>query len=476
MYKKSLSKDMFILLFANVLSLSTSLLMMLIFPNIMSVKEFGVWQLYLLFTLYFSYANFGVSDGVYVRYSKDETKNIYISLNFLFVLMLDLILILIILVFTELTGYSKTLILLYACISCILVAPKSVIVYHLQSIGFTSETSKLIIIEKLVFLVFLFISWIYYLLNTSGVNLLNIVIISDLISKCITLTIVFFKYRKMLFTKRNIQSKKMLLEIKKNIFAGIPLLFVGSTTLIIIGIIRISIERKFDIESFSIVSLMINLSTFLIVFISSISLIVFPIVNKKNNSEQKTMYKKISAILFPILILVFSLYPIISMFVQYFIPEYYVGIKYLVLLLPIAIYEGKLLIINSNFLKIKRREKAMAFINLTVIILSFLIYMIIMKFNLDIMSIVFCMVLLIFLKSILIEIFTVKILNIKFLNIIILENLIIIFNVVNFFVIKSIFFNYLLLCISIFVYWSLVSNKQFSKSIFKKIFSKTENM
>lgn len=404
MSKKALSKSLIYLISANIISVMVSGIILLIFPRLFSIAEFGIWQFYMLLNMYFSYAAFGLADGVYVRYSEKQNINKirYIGFHFWLIMMVDVLLI-ICLIFN--TDISKIKIMVLSGISCILVAPKSIIVYHLQSIGKTTETSFYIIIEKLIFVFLLFI---IYTINIH-VTIFSIVYV-DLLSKLVTIVCLIIKNPEKFKFRLNIKID-LLKEITENFKTGIPLVLIGTSTLFIIGIFRFVIEKKWGIESFSKASIMINFSSFLMIFISSISLIFFPLLR---NTELKTIsnkYNQVSKIVFFLMLLVLMVYYPIYILVQYLLPDYSDGLIFLPILLVITILDGKIIILNTNLLKIFRKEKKVFIYNLYLILLTIFMYLIILYFVNEIFYVFILMMIVILIKYILLEYEVQKILG-----------------------------------------------------------------
>ncbi|MEH7500412.1 hypothetical protein V7251_23495, partial [Cytobacillus firmus] len=61
---------------SNLVSLIVSTIVILIVPKLISVEEYGYWQLYLFYSSYIGFLHFGWNDGIYLRFGGAEYKNL----------------------------------------------------------------------------------------------------------------------------------------------------------------------------------------------------------------------------------------------------------------------------------------------------------------------------------------------------------------------------------------------------------------
>lgn len=409
-----MKKQIIYTIFSNLTSMLISLTTILILPKLIEIDEFGYWQMYVLFAAYFSYLSLGISDGIYIRYSSldnenDKSINRKIGFQFWFVFMIDFIFSLLLITFFILNnaGSSKVSIIIFACISCLLVVPKSLIIFFLQSKGKIVETSKLIIMEKMIFLL---CSIIIYVNDDLSIFSL---IWSDIISKILSLLLLFIKMPDVFkFEFKHI--KLDLIEVKKNIILGSSLLLIAVSSTAIIGIIRFSVEKRWGIEDFAKVSLALNIINFVIMFVNSMSLIIFPLLKEKGIKELKSIYLKIRIPIFIMLTFCYLLYIPLKFLLENYLTGYNDSIVYLKILFPIIILEGKSILILNLILKILREEKKMMKINTLVILCSALAYIAILYIDfMNINTSVTLILILICIKTYLTEIYLQKILRIN---------------------------------------------------------------
>ena len=54
---------------ANLISLAISVFMVMFVPKLLSVNDYGLWQLFLFYYSYLGFLHFGWEDGIYLRYA-----------------------------------------------------------------------------------------------------------------------------------------------------------------------------------------------------------------------------------------------------------------------------------------------------------------------------------------------------------------------------------------------------------------------
>lgn len=60
---------------ANLISLLISAFMVMFVPKLLSVNDYGLWQLFLFYYSYLGFLHFGWEDGIYLRYAGKSLRN-----------------------------------------------------------------------------------------------------------------------------------------------------------------------------------------------------------------------------------------------------------------------------------------------------------------------------------------------------------------------------------------------------------------
>ena len=356
---------------SNLVSLIISTLVVIIIPKLIGVKEYGYWQLYFFYTSYLGFFNVGWVEGIYLRYGGQEynelNKDLFTSQFWLFYLYIIITgsLILIYSLF-NMVDFDKQFILQMVSICLVVSIPRSFLLYVLQSTNRIGEYSKLTLYDRIIYCVVILIMLLF------GNREYKQLILADLIGKTVTFFGVLYFCKEIVFAKW-VPLKENFKEMLINISVGIKLLFANLASILIIGIIRFGIERSWGISVFGKVSLSLSVSNFLMLFINAIGIVLFPILKRTDVKKLSNIYEIMRTFLmvplFGILILYYPLKITLSMW----LPQYLDSLKYMALLFPMCVYEGKMALLINTYLKTLRKEKLMLIINSISLVISIII-------------------------------------------------------------------------------------------------------
>lgn len=416
---KKFFKNLSFAFIANLLSIVISTVLILIVPKFVSILDYGYWQLYIFYCSFISYMSFGLTDGAYLRYGgyryKDLHKPVFVS-QYWFLVLLNVFINFSLATFYALnfTDPNKSIVVFLTCLSGVLVVPRSLIVFMLQSTNRIKEYSITIILERVIY----FILVILFLLF--GIDEFQFLIISDVIGKLCSVIYACLISKELVFGKFE-SIKKSINEIWINISVGSKLLIANFASLLIIGIVRFFIESQWSIETFGKVSLALSISNMFMLFINSIGLILFPTLRRTSNDKLPVIYETMRTMIMVSLLGLLILYFPANIIFSSWLPQYAESFIYMVLLFPMCIFESKTQMLTNTYLKTLRKEKLMLLINLLTVVLSlgltFINVFLIKNLNLTVLSIT---ILLAF-RSIIAELYIEKTLKIKVKVDIILE-------------------------------------------------------
>ena len=368
---KDIIKNVYYSFSANLLSLLISLMTFLVVPKIISVTDYGAWQLYNFYLGFVGLFHFGWIDGIYLRYagrSYEELDKRMLAGQYYALAFLELIIGLssfCLAVNFAATEYAKNSLMIVS-IAGVFVILTTFTNFILQITNRIQEYAKLISYERLLFfsltMGYIFLGFKNYL----GLLFISLFVgfLSFLFSVYLIMEIVSFK----VYNLSNI-----LKEALTNINSGSKLMFANIASLLLLGIIRYGISQEWDIDTFGNVSLTLSISNFLMVFITSVSVVMFPIIKKLNQEQLPAIYvflrNGLSLILFGFLIFYYPLKTILSMW----LPQYAESLKYMAVLFPVCLFESKISLLVNTYLKSLRQEKLMLKINWMAVCFSLLL-------------------------------------------------------------------------------------------------------
>lgn len=368
---KSIIKKIYYSFSANIISLLISIISLIFLPKFMDIKSYGVWQLYLFYTSYLGFFHFGWIDGIYLRYGGYDfnklNKTIFTS-QFITLLITELMISLIglIAIYTVINDELLKQILIFTCCVLVPVIITTFANFILQITNQIKEYAILTLCGRILF----FISLIIYF--SFGNNGYNELIYLDIISKIISLFYGLYLIKDLFILKLDTVSS-ILKETYQNLNVGSKLLLANIAGMLILGIIRFGISQVWDVETFGKVSLTLNCSNFLMVFINALSVVFFPILKRTDESKLTDIYVKIRSLLTSTLLGFLIMYYPIKLILDWWLPKYQDALIYMAILLPICLFESKVSLLTNTYLKSLRQEKLMLKINFGAVILSLIL-------------------------------------------------------------------------------------------------------
>lgn len=404
-------KNLFYTMSSNVLSLFISTLVILIVPKVIGVQSYGYWQLYMFYGSYAGFFMFGWSDGVYLRYGgkKYDKLNKELLFSQFWMLVISQVVFAILasgVTFLIIEDIDKQFVLLTVALGMVISGARVLLLNILQATNRIKEYARITMIDRLIYIVLI----VFFILL--GIKDYKLIIIADLIGKLVSLVNATRNCKEI--TLRDISDfYPNFTETYKNISVGIKLMFANIASMLIVGVVRFGIETSWDVSTFGKVSLTLSISNLMMVFINAVGIIMFPVLRRTDEHNLPKIYITFRDILMPLLLIILVMVYPLKIFLGIWLPEYIDTFKYMILVFPIFIYEGKMSLLINTFLKTLRKEKIMLKVNLISllisIILTFITTIILNDLSLAMLSIVFILSF----KCVLAELYLIKILDIK---------------------------------------------------------------
>lgn len=366
--KRLIFKNLVYSISANLLSLLVSIILVLILPNLLGETAYGYLQLYLFYTTYVGFFHLGWIDGIYLRIGGKEygqlERQLYAT-QFIVLMIFELIVGVMIVVFANVfvPDVNRLHVIVLTCICMVIYIAKNYTTYILQATNRIKPYAIVTLIEKIIFAVIIIAAWVFRLGNY------ELIAIGDILGKLIS-TMVSLKYCKEILFCRMGNWKRTFQEIWINLSVGCKLLLANVAALLVNGIVRFAIERFWSIEVFGKVSLSMSLSNMLMVFISAISVVVFPMLKRMDEDKLGETYELIRNFLMIILLAALVFYYPAKHILTLFLPTYAESLKYMALMFPVCIFDSKISLLVNTYLKALRKEKTILIINISVVIVS----------------------------------------------------------------------------------------------------------
>ncbi|MDP4551666.1 oligosaccharide flippase family protein [Alkalihalobacillus macyae] len=441
------------LVFAFIAQLTSFLLsatMALIVPKILGLEGFGYFQLYIFYTSYVGLFHLGLNDGIYLKNGGAKYNELNFEkigpqfwVAFLFHSFLAVIIIVLSIVYIDV--WDRIWVYILTAISIPLINSIGFLGYIFQAVNKTKIFSISVIIDKLFFILALTV-----MLVLKSDNFI-IFIVLNILGKVISLFYCLKHGSRIIFVKM-ILSKEVFKEIFENVSVGVNLLFSNLASLLIIGFGRFVVDRQWGITEFSKLSLALTLATFLLAFITQISMVLFPALHQSGESQRRKFYVYSREFLGVTLSGLLLLYFPLKYFLYFWLPEYQDSLIYLIILLPLCSYEGKMNMLCTTYFKVMRKEKYLLKINFITLVISVILSYISGFIVQNILAVTLSILISIAFRSIISEIYLSKLMQSSVLSNIVKEStLVIVFIISNWYFDVLISFYIYLLAYMIFL-------------------------
>lgn len=407
---------------SNFISLVISSMVIFIVPKLIGLEEYGYWQVYLFYSSYVGFFHFGWNDGIYLRYGGEQyktlDKKLFFSQFWMLFILQSMISIFIIVGSRFLFKIAQNELFIFNMIAIILVIEnvRLMLLYILQATNRIKEYSVSIILDRLIYALII-ISLILF-----GINQYEPMIIADLLGKIISLLYLAYICRDIVIRKVS-DFYFSFREAVENIRVGINLMAANIASNLIIGIVRFGIERVWSVVIFGKISLTLSVSNLLMTFVNALSLAIFPILRRTNRDKLPSVYLIIRTLMMVTLLGLLIIYYPLKGILSFWLPQYAESLKYMALIFPMVVYEGKVALLTNTYFKTLRKEKLILRVNIITVIIS-IISTIIFAFYLKNLTLtMLSIVLLLAFRSILSEIALSKIIEIDVKKDIVLETI-----------------------------------------------------
>lgn len=398
-------------LISNVTSLLVSTILVLILPKIVGVEEYGYWQVYIFYTSYVGFFHFGWSDGIYLRYAgktyEELDKKVFFS-QFWMLVAFQVIVASIIALLAGFLGQdpNKVYIFRMMALCCLIVIPRALLEYTLQFTNRIQEYSKILLLDRILYC-FLMLAAVLL-----GVRNFKYLVALDLVAKSVAFVYAIY-FCKDIVLRRRKDFKVDMKETYQNLSVGIKLMFANVASMLIMGIVRLCIENTWSVEVFGKISLTISVCNMMMILISALGLVIFPVVSRMTVEKMRDLYQLLRDLLVLPLLGVLVVYFPAKFFLTMWLPQYEEGLKYMAILFPICLCEGKMSLLINTYLKALRKEKMMLGINLSAVCLSTLCSLVFIIIGKNLTMGVFTILIVLVFRAVVAEVCLSKVLNIK---------------------------------------------------------------
>lgn len=388
---KKLFKSLNYTVTANFLILGISIILNLVVPKYLGIADYGYWQLYVFYSSYVGFFHFGWIDGIYLKIGGEEYESLdkrSLGTQFRYLVLFEFFLALLISIYSLffVSDPNRQIIWLATAAMLVIANLKNFILFILQSTNRIKEYAKLSRDDRYLYL----IGAMGYLL-LGGRNPL-ILIIMDVVSKLVVTLWGMILIKDIVTAKRQTFSFTIG-EAITNIRIGSNLMLGNIASMLILGVSRFLVERRWSIETFGKLSFALSISNMFMLFISSVSVVLYPVLRRTNQSNLPQLYGHVRNVFVPFTLILLLFFNPIRLVLEWWLPEYKSSLFFMGILFPMIVYEGRISLLVNTYLKTIRKEKIILISNVATLLVSSVLSLvsvyIFKSINLTVLTIIF---------------------------------------------------------------------------------------
>lgn len=333
----------------------------LLVPKVLGVEEYGYWQLFIFYTSYVTFTQFGLNDGVYLEHGGETRKEIdkglivgemRVGLSYQAVVALLISLAGVFYIQEE----KRITVIIAEAIFLILCNTTNYLSYVFQAMGETRLASVGFMMNRGSFLIPLaacillniqeFEVYVFWYISAQALALFY----------CLWKASDFLKAEPLSFSR---SISKTFCSMKK----GIVLTVANIASMLIMGSARFIIDATWGINAFGEVSLSLLIVNFIIVFISQVAMVLFPALRFAGEEKIGVFYETARNVLAATVPAVIILYVPAKTLISLWLPQYSDSLKSLVYLFPVCLFEIQTNLVVITILKVRSDVNAMLAIN-----------------------------------------------------------------------------------------------------------------
>lgn len=403
-----MKKNIVLTVSAQLVTFFVSAILNLILPKYVSEMDYSNWQTLLLYLGYVPLFHFGFLDGLMLRYSQYDYKNLNKALvqsQFRLFLGVE--------VFFALIGFALSFgvendtyrqIVRFISFGIITM---NVYAYASHLFQMTNRISKYVVFVMMMRLILG--CGIVAALFCGANSFYDLCIVY--FASCILTILWGVSQNKELFWGTGKLADGAITELKSNVTAGMMLLIANLSSIFFVGGAKMVVQWHYDPLLFGRIAFSFNLVNLFLTFITAASIAIFPSLKRINTDQLPDFYVRIRHSMTPLLFISLALYFPGYYVLKLWLPNYADSLVYMGVLMPMIVYESRVTLLTNNYLKTYRKERLMLAINLVSVAIAFVLFLL-SAYILDSLFILLaCLVFVVFVRSVVSEIVVMRIIN-----------------------------------------------------------------
>lgn len=390
---RSLRSNLNLAVASNLAIAVVSALTTLVLPKFMGVEAYGYWQLFVFYSSYVLLLQLGAGDGAQLRYAGEPWNRLAehrIGSQ-------SLVLCLVVLVSCSALFFaaplltedeSRAMVIRLAASFGVVANMRHFFVMVLQAASDFRAFGIITIVDRMGF------GLGAVMVLTVGSGRFELLGWTEVLAKLSASAVaLLFLHRAM--SSRRISLRRGVRELFANCGVGIKLMIANTASMLILGVTRFLVDRAFGITVFGGLSLILNLSAFLMVFVNAVGMVLLPAMRRVEVSRMSQIFQTLRApiAVLPLLFVLFA-YPLQLVFSRW-LPQYSSSVTLVPILLSIVVFESRMGLLVIPFLKTLRKENLLLVVNVVALAISVPIGLVAVnvcgRVDLAVIGLVFCL-------------------------------------------------------------------------------------
>lgn len=384
--RKAFAGFLFTLL-AQIIVLLLSIAKSVILPKILSVSDYGYWQIYVLYSSYVGIFSIGYNDGIYLKYGKYQYYELPLpelrTATRYYMVVLAVFTVSSMTICLQISDVSRQLSMFGVCIDIFLTGMNGLLIYILQITNQMKSYSFYSVIDKVILLAAVI------MIGMLPDQIFSWVVMADVFSRAVVTVMLLIRFKD-LFTGTGVSMKSGWIEFVCDIKIGINLMIANLMGMFVTGIGRFIVDFFGDITEYAYYSFGITITNLVMVFITAVSLVLYPTLKRLPESNYGEYFERLNfAVVIFNFIALFAYFPAI-IFIHFFLPKYFPISAYIHFLFGVIILQAKMQMLNNTFYKVLREEKSLLKANLSCVVMFLVIALISFYYTKKVTAIAIC--------------------------------------------------------------------------------------
>lgn len=342
-------------------------------PKVLGVEECGYYKIFTLYATYIGIFSFGISEGVYLKYSGIEysrlnKQKIRCFTKLIFYIQIAVLAVIILFSLFFLNGEYKYI---FIALSIYLVELNMTAYYQYvaqMTLRFNDYSMRNIVKSMLTVVSVVLMVCIYYI-NSKQLLSYKWYLTFVLIISTVLYVLYLRKFCDITFGNAE-KGTIFTYEIKEVIRIGMPFLIASMCSTLILNIDRQFVSIYFDTKTYGVYSFAYNMLSLVTVCTSAISTVIYPVLKKTSECKIKEIYPSLVSYMVCFIFLSLNAYFPLSIFVKWFLPQYTYSLEIFRIVFPGLAFSSVISVVMQNYYKLMNKNHLFFFKNVLVLGIS----------------------------------------------------------------------------------------------------------